>query len=229
MLLVATIQIAVASAVATTFDDNIYLTAFFGEVDRKLRPAHIVVGELLGISFLITVSLVGASFGFLLARSTVGFLGVVPILIGASTLLARLKPAGLGRTSGDEGRSSSRSTLKPRVAPGFALRRLTLIDVLRDRRTYGVSIVTISNGSNNISIYIPLFASLEAEQLFVVVPVIYLAVGCWLGLSYGLTRMPGLSIVLNRYAKAILPFILIWLGYRILSDSGSLAQLLPFQ
>ena len=93
MWLLATIQIAVASALATTFDDNIYLTAFFGEVDRRFRPVHVVVGELIGITALIGLALLGASFGVLFPRNVVGFLGVLPILIGLSTLLQRLQPS----------------------------------------------------------------------------------------------------------------------------------------
>ena len=45
--LMATIKIGLAAGVATTFDDNIYLTGFFSEVNRTFRPKHIVVGELL--------------------------------------------------------------------------------------------------------------------------------------------------------------------------------------
>ena len=226
MWLLATIQIAVASAVATTFDDNIYLTAFFGEVDRSFRPMHVVVGDLLGVSFLIAVALLGASLGVLFPRNLVGLLGLIPILIGVSTLLQRLNMRHAVDADAAVGPSRGRGDAMARVSPGFVSRRLTLWDLLQDRQTYGVSVVTISNGSNNLSIYIPLFASLGAAQLLVVIPTIYLAVLCWLALSFGLTRMPGLSLVLNRYAKAILPFVLIWLGYRILTDSGSLQWLL---
>jgi hypothetical protein len=48
--LIATIKIGLATAVATTFDDNIYLTAFFSEVNRTFRPQHVVVGEILGFT-----------------------------------------------------------------------------------------------------------------------------------------------------------------------------------
>lgn len=225
MWLLATIQIAVASALATTFDDNIYLTAFFGEVDRRFRPVHVVVGELIGITALIGLALLGASFGVLFPRNVVGFLGVLPILIGMSTLLQRLQPSHSSKEAEAARSASGRTDARNRIAPGFVSRQPTLWELLQDRQTYGVTVVTISNGSNNLSIYIPLFASLGAAQLLVVIPTIYLAVLAWLGLSFGLTRMPGLSLVLNRYAKAFLPFVLIWLGYRILNDSGSLALL----
>jgi cadmium resistance protein CadD (predicted permease) len=84
--------------------------------------------------------------------------------------------------------------------------------------------VTISNGSNNLSIYIPLFASLNSSKILIIIPVLYGFVATWLFLSFNLTRAPGLSL-LNRYAPSLFPFILIWLGVRILADSGSLALL----
>jgi cadmium resistance protein CadD (predicted permease) len=224
--LLATIQIALASALATTFDDSIYLTAFFGEVDRKFRPAHVVTGELVGVSLLISLSLLGASLGVLFPRNIVGLLGVLPIVIGVTSLVARVQE--LLRSDSIEQRAPllDERTAAKSVKQGFVSRRLTIWQLLRDRQTYGVSVVTVANGSNNLSIYIPLFASLGVSQLIVVVPTIYIAVLCWLGLSYGLTRMPGLSLVLNRNAKTILPFVLIWLGYHILADSGSLELLL---
>jgi len=46
--LLATLQIALGAGLATTFDDNIYLTAFFGKVNRSFLPRHVVIGELIG-------------------------------------------------------------------------------------------------------------------------------------------------------------------------------------
>jgi cadmium resistance protein CadD (predicted permease) len=224
----ATIQIAIASALATTFDDNIYLTAFFGEVDRKFRPSHVVIGELIGVSFLISVALLGASLGVLFPRNIVGLLGLLPIVIGSAALVGRLREFAQPQRNEPVRSSQWSGPALTKVAPGFVSHRLSLWQVLKDRQTYGVSVVTIANGSNNLSIYIPLFASLGLSQLIIVVPAIYAAVLCWLGLSYSLTRMPGLSLVLNRYAKTLLPFVLIWLGFRILADSGSLQLLSGF-
>lgn len=85
--------------------------------------------------------------------------------------------------------------------------------------------VSISNGSNNLSIYIPLFASLTLSKVLVVIPVLYLFIATWLILAFTLTQMPGISLVLNRYAKLLFPFVLMWLGYRILNDSGAVALL----
>ena len=54
--LLATLQIAVGAGLATTFDDNIYLTAFFGKVNRSFLPRHVVIGELIGFSILLSIT-----------------------------------------------------------------------------------------------------------------------------------------------------------------------------
>jgi hypothetical protein len=39
---IETVKIGLATAIATTFDDNIYLTAFFSEVNRTFRPINVI-------------------------------------------------------------------------------------------------------------------------------------------------------------------------------------------
>lgn len=212
----ATLQLALAAGLATTFDDNLYLTGFFAEVNRSFRPQHVVLGELLGFSLLILLSLLGLLLGKMLPTAWLGWLGVLPILIGLRNLLLLLREG-----YGDE-QDRQISQLRYGTLQGFAPRRLSLKELLRDRRTYSVSLVTIANGSNNLSIYIPLFASLRLVQVSLVVPVLYGFVLLWLLLSFHLTRTPGLALLLNRYTPIFFPFVLIWLGLRILSDSGSL-------
>jgi cadmium resistance protein CadD (predicted permease) len=215
-----TLQIALGAGLATTFDDTIYLTGFFGEVNRSFRPKHVAVGELLGFTVLLAISLIGYALGLALPTQAVGLLGVLPILIGIKNLLEFL---GRGRQPQARQESVARGLSR---ASGFESRRLSLWQVLRDRQTYDVSLVTISNGSNNLTIYIPLFASLSVLKILVVIPVLYGFIFTWLFLSFTLTRMPGLALVLNRYARAFFPFILIWLGFRILNDTGAMDWLL---
>ncbi|MFM8525055.1 MAG: cadmium resistance transporter [Cyanobacteriota bacterium] len=109
----------------------------------------------------------------------------------------------------------------------FESGRTTIWRVLRQKQTYDVFLVCLSSGSNNISIYIPLFASLSVVDTLVVIPVLYGYIASWLFLSFILTRAPGLALVLNRYAPLFFPFILIWLGCRILVDTGAFSLLIP--
>ena len=227
MWLWTTLQIAFAAGLATTFDDNIYLTAFFGEVNRVFRPMHVVVGEFLGFSLLLAISLLGYGLGMALPAAKVGLLGILPILIGLNSLLTLLRPASSSAAADSAIPSPAVRAAQGRAMTGsaFRSRRVSVWDALVDRRTYDVSLVSISNGSNNLSIYIPLFASLSLARILVVIPVLYLFIATWLTLSFTLTRMPGISLVLNRYARVFFPFILMWLGYRILRDSGAFSLL----
>jgi cadmium resistance protein CadD (predicted permease) len=212
-----TLQLAFAAGLATTFDDNIYLTGFFGEVNRTFQPRHVVVGELLGFTALILIGLLGHWIGLAVPQETIGLLGILPILIGLVSLLRQW----LGSHRSDREISAHRF----RDLRGFESRSPSLWNVLCDRQTYRVSVVAISNGSNNLSIYIPLFASLNSSKILIIIPVLYGLIATWLFLSFHLTRAPGISLLLNRYAPTFFPFILIWLGFRILIDSGSLAFL----
>lgn len=216
-----TLQIAFGAGLATTFDDTIYLTGFFSELGRNFRPRHVVVGELLGFTVLLLISLLGFALGLALPRQGIGLLGLLPILIGLASLLSHWR--GRGSVSAA---ITSASAATP-AAPGFASRRPPLIAVLRERRTYAVSLVTVSNGSNNLTIYIPLFASLTLPKIAVLIPVFYAFIVLWLFLSFHLTRFPGIAVVLHRYARNVFPFILMWLGARILHDTGAIALLLP--
>ena len=217
--LIATIKIGLATAVATTFDDNIYLTAFFSEVNRTFRPQHVVVGEILGFTVLMMISLVGFIMGLVIPSTWTGLLGILPILIGLKNLIDLNKD-----DSAEDKSANLKINSKYR---GFDSRKRSLWDVIRDPQTYRVSSVTIANGSNNLGIYIPLFATSSIQSLSVIIPVCYFVVGCWLSLSYTLTHLPGIALVLSRYASKFFPFVLMWLGFRILMDSESYRLFLP--
>lgn len=235
----ATLQIALAAGLATTFDDNIYLTGFFGAVDRRLQPRHIVAGELLGFTVLLAISFVGFALGLTLPRPVLGLLGVLPVVIGVRALVTQVR----SRRQPEDGLclASAAATLPPGFArgavvsawqatpgsspEGFATRRPSWFSSLAEAQTYRVSMVTIANGSNNLSIYIPLFASIGLAKAAVMIPVFYGFIATWLLLSFRLARAPILALALNRYMPSLFPFLLIWLGVRILLDSGSLRLL----
>lgn len=213
--LIATLQAALAVAMATTFDDNIYLTGFFSETDQDFRPIHIIVGELLGFTALITTSFIASrALANTVPLTMIGWLGMLPILIGCHNLVKLLKPIGKRDLIPLTGKGDKRQ--------GFSSTRPRITKTLRDPQTYRVSAITISNGGNNLSIYIPFMATSSAIAGLLTVLVCYLAVMSWLLLSFRLTRLPGISMHLSRHAGRIFPFVLMWLGFRILHDSGAL-------
>jgi len=224
--LVSAVTVGAATAMATTFDDNIYLAMFFSRTNRQFRPLHIVVGEYVGFSLLIVVSLSGFLFGRLVDSAWLGLLGLLPISIGVNTLLARQSreqpaPSLNVQAGADRGHAWLRaSPLTCRSRP------LTLWRALRDRRTYQVSAVTIANGGNNIAIYLPLFASSTLPRLVVILLVCYGAIGLWCLNSWFLIRQPYTAVVMSRVVARLVPFLLIALGLSILVRNGTAQALL---
>jgi cadmium resistance protein CadD (predicted permease) len=202
----------IAAAVATTFDDNIYLTLFFGKVNRSFRPRHVVIGEYLGFSALVGISLIGFLGGLAIPHVWIGLLGFLPVMIGISHLLNREQEETIQAVS---------ANLNTKPVRRARSQNQSFWATLRDPQTYRVSAVTIANGGNNIGIYIPLFASSTLPSLSVILCVCYLTVGLWCFLSYNLTRQPGIAFVMARYARKVFPFVLIWIGLSIVLENQS--------
>ncbi|MGI0486537.1 cadmium resistance transporter [Pantanalinema rosaneae CENA516] len=214
-----TLMTGAAVAFATTFDDNIYLTVFFGKVNRTFRPRHVVIGEYIGFTALITVSLVGFLGRLMIPEVWIGLLGLLPVTIGISQLMNRGNDSDTVQTVSSNLKATPE---KPRRS------RKSIWATLRDPQTYRVSAVTIANGGNNIGIYVPLFAASTLPTLGVIVSICYATIGLWCFLSYHLTRQPAIAFVIARYARKVFPFILIWLGLRIVIGNGSHQLLLSF-
>jgi len=206
--LIGTLIIGISTAFATTFDDNLYLTAFFGKVNHAFRPKHIIIGEFLGFTTLVFASLPGFFGGLVIPHTWIGLLGFLPVAIGINHLLSR---------ENDEEALQAVSFNLNYTKPQW--HKKSLIATLRDPQTYRVSAVSIANGGNNIGIYVPLFASSNLPSLGVILSVCYLTVGFWCFLSYNLTRNPLMVPVLARYGRKVFPFVLIWLGLSILIKS----------
>jgi cadmium resistance protein CadD (predicted permease) len=214
--LTSTLIIGFSVAVATTFDDNLYLTAFFGKVNRIFRPKHIILGEYVGFSVLVLASLPGYFGSLIIPDTWIGLLGFLPVFIGIAHLMSRDE---------EEDTVQTVSVKLPSRAQ-FKHHNKSLWATIRDPQTYRVSAVTIANGGNNIGIYVPLFASSNFPSLGIILFACYLTVGLWCFLSYHLTRNPLMAPVLTRYGRKICPFILIWLGLSILIENQTY-QLLP--
>ncbi|MDZ8186648.1 MAG: cadmium resistance transporter [Nostoc sp. ChiSLP02] len=214
--LISTVIIGFSVAFATTFDDNLYLTAFFGKVNRTFRPKHIVIGEFVGFTALVCASLPGFFGGLIIPSSWIGLLGILPIVIGITNLMSR---------EDDEQMVQDVSVNLPSPSKSGRQKK-SLLAIIRDPQTYRVSAVTIANGGNNIGIYVPLFATSSLPSLGVILCVCYFTLGMWCLLSYNLTRNPLMAPVLARYGRKVFPFVLIWVGLSILIKSESY-RLLP--
>jgi cadmium resistance transport/sequestration family protein len=206
----------ITAFVATNIDDIIILLLFFSQVDATFRHRHIVIGQYLGFTLLIILSLPGFFGGLVVPREWIGLLGLLPIAIGIKQLVSR------------EQDTEQVQTVTSDLEPTSARNPLwSFLYSVLSPQSYKVAAVTVANGGDNISIYIPLFAGSNLIRLGVILGVFFFMVGVWCAIAYRLTRQPTIAQVLSRYGHAVVPFVLIGLGLFIMYERGTFS-LLPW-
>lgn len=208
--------VGVTSFVATNIDDIVVLMVFFSQLNARFRRRHVVAGQYLGFCALLLASLPGYLGGLVISKPWLGLLGFLPMAIGVSQLLQGPEDEpSIQDVSHDmndlAGTTSVWSKLKTLLTP----------------QTYTVAAVTISNGGDNIGIYIPLFASSSLPQLAIILGVFFLLVGVWCFVAERLVRQKAIARGITQYGDRIVPFVFIALGLYILVESETY-QLLPF-
>ncbi|ARV60882.1 transporter [Nostocales cyanobacterium HT-58-2] len=206
--LITAIPTGITAFIATNLDDLVILTLLFSQVNATFRRRHIVIGQYLGFSTLVVASLVGFLGGLVLPSHWIGLLGLVPITIGLNRLLNPESDS--SATTDSETEFSHSSAFASFVSP----------------QAYSVAAITIANGSDNVGIYMPLFANSSLCELLVIVAVFLLLVGVWCYLTYKLTCQRAIANLLQRYGNNFVPFVLIGLGVFIILESATLTPII---
>ncbi len=201
---------------ATNIDDMVILLLFFSQINADFRRRHIFFGQYLGFAAIIIASLPGFFGGLVVRRELIGLLGILPIVIGLKQLLSQQEETTEIQTvSSDFKQSSYRNPI------------ISFILSLLHPNTYKVAAVTIANGGDNISIYIPLFAGHNFTSLGVILSIFFVMVGVWCLIAYLLTLHPAIADILTRYGNFLVPYVLICLGLFIMYERGTF-NLLPW-
>jgi cadmium resistance protein CadD (predicted permease) len=191
------IGIATAAFISTNIDDFVMLIAIFA--DPTWRANQIVAGQFAGMIALIAVSLAGSLLAIIVPAGWLGLLGLLPIAIGLDRLLRNR--ATLDRplaTSGD------------RSGSGFI----------------AVALMTVSNGGDNLSLYIPLFSIHAIGDVGLFCVVFLLLTALWCVIAHAMVRRRHLAPPMPRWTQAILPYAMIALGGYILAKTDALALVL---
>jgi len=201
----------ISAFAATNIDDIIILMFFFSQVNAKFRIRDIIIGQYLGFTTLILLSLPGFFGGMIIPKTWIGLLGFVPIAIGLQQLF---------NSDDDESEIQTVSDQINQHAIRFPFSHILT------PQTYSVAAITFANGGDNIGIYVPFFASLNLSSLLIVLTIFFILVGVWCAIAYGLSRHQLIGKLINTYGKKLVPYVLIGLGLFILWDSHSY-ELLP--
>lgn len=201
--MIETIVSAIVVYVSTSIDYLIILMAVFAQARSAASRRWIVGGHYAGTALLFVASLLAA---FVVHRVpeewAVGLLGLVPILLGIRAALAREED-----DEADElaERTTGRSSL------GLF---------------WTMALVTIASGGDNLGIYIPYFATLDAGELTLVAVVFAVMIALLCYASIKLLDIPSVSETLERYERVVLPVVFIGLGIFILAEAGTIRHVL---
>lgn len=191
----ATLLSALIVFAATNIDEMLLISLFFA--DSRLRPQAVVLGQFVGIAALVVASVLCGLAAVAVPAGLLRYAGVVPLLLG----LYKLDELRRGPEQADDDPSAT----LPQTRSGIAA------------QTLGIAGVAIANGSDNLSVYIPLFAA-KPQTIPIYVAVFAVMTAVWCAFGFMLVRNRVFSEQLRRYGHIVLPVVLILLGLHILSD-----------
>lgn len=179
--------LGLAAFIATDIDDLLLLVVLFA--DRRLATRQVIVGQYLGFLGLLALSGACALVAIVIPAPWLGLLGIWPVLVGLLRLWHRNRGDVIGAAA--EAQASSVGILT-------------------------VALVTMANGGDNVTVYVPLFATLPPGQILLIVVEFMVLVAGWCLAARLLVTHPVTGGVVRRVAYAILPYILIGMGLWIL-------------
>jgi cadmium resistance protein CadD (predicted permease) len=191
---------AVAAFISTNLDDLLLLASLFVEVD--FSPRSVIFGQFIGMNVLVLASLAAALLAVASPAGWPALLGFVPFLLG----LKRCRKWWRDR----------------RVRRGIPSQGFIGADRLECPHSpyavWTVTILTIANGGDNLSVYIPLFAS-ERALIPIYLVAFTLLTGIWCLLGYWLTHQPLLRARLIQYGPIVTPVVLVGIGLKVLAGA----------
>ncbi|AMR03009.1 cadmium resistance transporter [Bacillus thuringiensis] len=204
--MITTIISSVVAFATTNIDDIFILLVLFSQVRTEVirkegravrekvmrKKLYIVIGQYFGFSMIVFLSIVGSLSSFFIPVSWIGLLGFVPIYMGVKGLLSL--------------RSYKSNEVIDNVTGSL----------------FKVASITLANGADNISIYIPMFASQTLETNIVTLVIFFFMIAIWCFISYKLLKAPILAKVLEKNCYIIVPIVLIGLGMFILFHSDTI-------
>jgi cadmium resistance protein CadD (predicted permease) len=186
-LAIVIVTAAVAFVGTNTDDFVVLLLLTLGARADRSTWARIIGGQYLGFSLLLAGALVGAALFALVDARLVGLLGILPIGLGVRGLVVLIR---------------QRSEHAEPVAVFGGV--------------FQIAVLTVANGGDNLSVYIPLYRDLAAGAKVVTTVVFLIMLGALCLLALGLGRYARLIPGLVRVCRWVTPFVYIAIGVTLL-------------
>lgn len=217
MTLILNVISAIGAFIVTNIDDIFVLMLLFSQAKAQVKtsedlkgnqtknkyisPKDIIIGQYLGFTLLVVVSLLGTFGVMLIPEKWVGLLGLIPIYLGIMLFIK----------GEDEDENAILSSLNSGKYNSVFL---------------SVAFITFANGGDNIGIYVPFFSTLTMNQLAVTVITFFIMVAIWCFIGYRLAAFKHVSETLENYGRWIIPIVFIGLGIYIMVENETFSTLL---
>jgi cadmium resistance protein CadD (predicted permease) len=183
----------------TNVDDIVVLSLFFGRSGGQHGAAtRIVTGQYLGFTAILAITVSAAYGATFLPGSAIAYLGLLPLALGLWDAWQAWKH----HRPDDSGEPQ----------PG---------NKQDGPKALQVAAVTFANGSDNIGVYLPVFAKAGAAGITVYAAVFLVLVGVWCAAGRFFATRPAVAKVIGRWGHILHPLVLIALGLFILIQGGA--------
>ena len=185
-VLLSEIAVSAAAFISTNLDDMCLLILFFSMLKERKQVKYVVAGEYLGIATLCLASLlISRGLAVVLGRY-LWIIGIVPIGFGIKAVIDLIRNKGEGEVS--------------LTAEGTWMLIFT------------EWVLTVTNGGDNLSIYIPLIGDFGSGFFTVFFITMMLMTTLWWVIALSVRRIPAVSSALSKTGKYILPAVFIAVG-----------------
>ena len=195
------VAVACSSFAVTNVDDLFVLVTFFAEATSSttMTPFKIAIGQYIGFTLITVISLIGFAVAQAIPSEPIGFLGLVPILLGiwrGLDIFIMKQEEGQGEAEGEGSRAAAAKSI------------------------FKVSSITVMNGGDNIGTYIPLFSQTEGAETAIYIVIYYILLGVLLFLAFMILKQKQILRMAERYMDKLIPLLYIGLGAYILVKSS---------
>ena len=195
--MVTLVSLVVTGFLASNTDNLLILVVLLGA--HKHRRSAVLVGYLASCIAVICTSVVGVLVGSVIGVHLIGYLGLIPLLLGLQLLYQNWRLP-------DDDRDAMLSTPGNAGEPGIWLTAFALM---------------FSNSGDSIAIFLPLIAEGGRAGLLVIVGGYLVMALLWGTLSYMISGQRQLAERIEKRAGKLVPWIMIGVGSYILMDTAT--------
>ena len=200
---ILTLLLLVASGfVATNLDNLVLMVVLLGAQPDK--RAAVTLGFVASSISVLGISALGAVLGANLDPGWIGYMGLVPLLLGVFLLFR------LFRRKNNEAARDAQPPLDSQASGVLA-----------------TFFVMLSNSADSVAVFFPLLAESDRDSLLWEISAFLVMVIVWAAIGWMISGQPAVAGRIERIGEKLVPWIMIAAGTYILLDTGTDTYIRP--